>query len=96
MWLNQILKDVVTTRNTRLSSQGRSSTRSTQDSPQERGQNHEHKRYLKRDVFSTNTRTSTREMIPQTQELPQERGLHHKHKSFSKNTRINPRRAPPT
>ena len=35
-------------------------------------------------------------MVPQTQGLPQERGLHYKHKSFSKNTRINPRRAPPT
>ena len=49
-----------------------------------------------RERSSTNTRTSTRGMISQTQELPQERGLHHKHKSFSKNTMINPRRAPPT
>ena len=72
IWLNQ---NVDTTRLTRLFTQRRSSTRSTQESPQERGQNHEHKRYLKRDVFSTNTRTSTREMVSQSQELPQERGL---------------------
>ena len=65
MWLNQILKDVVTTRNTRLSSQGRSSTRSTQESPQERGENHEHKRYLKREGFITSTKTSSRERITQ-------------------------------
>ena len=153
IWLNQ---DIDTTRLTRLFTQRRSSTRSTQESPQERGQNLGHKEYLKRDIFSANTRTFTREMesqtqelpqerdlqqtqglsqerwshkhksylnrkisnkpkdflkreitnkhkglhtrersSPYTQELPQERGIHHKHKSFSKNTRPNPRRAPP-
>ena len=49
-----------------------------------------------RERLPTNTKASTRERSsPYTQELPQERGIHHKHKSFSKNTRLNPRRAPP-
>ena len=44
----------------------------------------QHKNHLKRGAKTISTRDTSRE-----------RGLHHKPKNFSKNTMVNPRRAPP-
>ena len=69
----------------------------TRVTSRERGLYHEHKIYLKREVFTINTkatsrertsttqRSSSRERTSTTQELPQERGLHQQeHKNNSK------------